>query len=219
MYELTIVLDYDGTVTEQDYLDQVALVFGDGGSAACVVEELAGTVGVNEVIEREYATVRAPLDDVVAWLIDNVRVRAGFAELVELAAERSWRLVVLSSGFHEFIEPILAREGLGHLEVYANSVEAHPDGWRTSFVDQAPCSTCDAACKRRRLHQITGDEMPGKARVVYVGDGHSDLCAAEACDVIFAVAGQELEGHLTRRDIVFKPFETLTSVVESLRAS
>lgn len=212
---LTIVLDYDGTVTEKDYLDEVAAVFGDAGAFAVQQQHLeGGRLTVNETIRREYALVRAPLAEVVAWLLENVRVRAGFAALVALAEERDWRIILLSSGFREFIEPILDREGAAQLEVYANTIEPLPTGWRVRFADDEPCPACDVPCKRRRLQ-----ETAGRGRVAYVGDGHSDLCAAEACDLVFAVSGQRLAQHLADRGIDFRPFETLTAVADGLRAA
>ena len=41
-----------------------------------------------------------------------MRVRDGFREFVDLAREQGWRVVIVSSGFHELIEPILEREGV-----------------------------------------------------------------------------------------------------------
>jgi methionyl-tRNA synthetase len=37
----------------------------------------------DEALARSFATVRAPLDDVVGWLLASVRLRPGFGELVE----------------------------------------------------------------------------------------------------------------------------------------
>jgi len=77
-----------------------------------------------EVMEREFATPTAPVEEVVAFLCREVRIRPGFAELA--LAERP---LFLSSGFHEPIEPVPACEGV-ELELRANRIEARPDGRR-----------------------------------------------------------------------------------------
>ena len=101
---------------------------------------------LNEVISAEFATVTAPLDEVVAYVVEHARVRPGF---VELARER--HPLVVSSGFHELIEPVLEREGvLGEVELRANRVEARPDGWRVLFRDVETCPVCGEPCKRAR---------------------------------------------------------------------
>ena len=75
------------------------------------------------------ATITAPLDEAVAFLVAEAEVRAGFAALAD-----RFRPLVLSSGFHETIEPILAREGV-EVDLIANRVDARPDGWRVLWRD------------------------------------------------------------------------------------
>ena len=62
-----------------------------------------------------------------------MRVRDGFQEFVELARDRGWRVVIVSSGFHELIEPILEREGV-EVELHANRVDPRTDGWRVELA-------------------------------------------------------------------------------------
>jgi 2-hydroxy-3-keto-5-methylthiopentenyl-1-phosphate phosphatase len=188
-----LVLDWDGTVTERDTLDLVLSEFGDAKIYERVEAELElGTMTLNEVIAAEFATVTAPLDEVVPWLLERVRIRPGFAELA-----RAHRPLVVSSGFHELIEPVLEREGLlDEVELRANSVEARPDGWRAHFLVAARCEACGEPCKRA--------DLPS-GEVVYAGDSHSDLCASLAADRVFATSN--LARWLEERQV---PFTRLT---------
>ena len=95
---MRLVLDWDGTVTERDTLDLVLQGFGDAEIYERVEGELErGTMTLNEVIAAEFATVTAPLGDVVPYVLEHARMRPGFAELA-----RARRPLVVSSGFHEF---------------------------------------------------------------------------------------------------------------------
>jgi 2-hydroxy-3-keto-5-methylthiopentenyl-1-phosphate phosphatase len=169
-----LVLDWDGTVTERDTLDLVLSEFGDAEVYERVEHELeAGRMTLNDVIAAEFATVTAPLEEVVAYVVEHAQVRPGFAEL---ARER--RPLVVSSGFRELIEPVLRREGvLDSVELRANSVEDRADGWRVQFRVAEICDTCGEPCKR-------ADLPPGD--VVYAGDSHSDYCASLAAGRVFA---------------------------------
>jgi 2-hydroxy-3-keto-5-methylthiopentenyl-1-phosphate phosphatase len=186
-----LVLDWDGTVTERDTLDLVLQEFGDAEIYERVEHELdAGTMTLNEVIAAEFATVTVPLEQAVAFVVEHARVRAGFAELA-----RAQRPLVVSSGFHELIEPVLEREGvLGAVELRANRVEARPDGWRIEFRVSETCEVCGEPCKRSDLPE--GD-------VVYAGDSHSDYCASLAADRVFATGN--LARWLERRGVAFTP--------------
>ena len=130
MTNRTVIVDFDGTITEEDLLDTIASEFGDPVVYREVEEALGGgTMPLREVITREFEPVTAPLDEVVRWEREHVRMRPGFRELVHAAKERGWRLHVVSSGFHELIEPILESAGV-EVELHANRVEPRPDGWR-----------------------------------------------------------------------------------------
>ena len=190
---MRLVLDFDGTVTERDTLDLVLERFGDAEVYLRAEAELdAGRMTLNEVISAEFATVTAPLEEVVAYVVEHARVRPGFAELA-----RARHPLVVSSGFHELIEPVLEREGvLDAVELRANRIDARPDGWRVRYRVAETCDVCGEPCKR-------GDLPAGE--VAYAGDGHSDYCAALAADRVYATGS--LAEFLDRRGV---PYEALT---------
>jgi 2-hydroxy-3-keto-5-methylthiopentenyl-1-phosphate phosphatase len=186
-----LVLDFDGTVTERDTLDIVLERFGNAEVYERAEAELdARRMTLNEVISAEFATVTAPLDEVVAYVVEQAQVRPGFAELA-----RARHPLVVSSGFHELIEPVLEREGvLDAVELRANRVDARPDGWQVRYRVAETCEVCGEPCKR-------GDLPAGE--VAYAGDGHSDYCAALAADRVYATGS--LARYLDERGVAFEP--------------
>jgi 2-hydroxy-3-keto-5-methylthiopentenyl-1-phosphate phosphatase len=206
----TLVLDFDGTVTEKDLLDVVASTFGDPEVYREVEDALqAGELPLQEVITREFRPVTKPVGEVIEWATENVQVRPGLGELVELAGERGWQVVVISSGFHELIEPILAREGV-EVELHANRLDPRPDGWIVLWNYDDSCEACGESCKRSTMERLVRG-----SHVVYVGDGYSDRCAAEAADRVFAIRG--LAHYLDERGIPYEPFQDFHDVASALR--
>jgi 2-hydroxy-3-keto-5-methylthiopentenyl-1-phosphate phosphatase len=200
------VLDFDGTITEVDLLQEISVRFGEPAVVSRVEGELAtGRITLREEITREFAPVRTPVAEVVAWVLDNVRVRSGFRELVELARGSGWPVLVLSSGFHELIEPVLAREEV-EVEVKANRLDARHDGWRVLWRDGTICEVCGQPCKRAAL--------PRAGELVYIGDGYSDRCAAQASDRVFATRG--LARYLDEEGIPYEPFRDFFEVARAL---
>jgi 2-hydroxy-3-keto-5-methylthiopentenyl-1-phosphate phosphatase len=183
-----LVLDFDGTITEVDLLDEMARTFGDPAVYRDVEEGLhGGTITLQECITREFRPVTVPIDEMVAWVHENTAIRPGLPELVADVERRDYGVRVLSSGFQEIIAPVLERLGIGHVEILANRLDPRPDGWRVIWRDESVCPVCGEACKRAGLP--TGE-------VVYVGDGISDRCAALRAERIFATRGlaQYLDG-------------------------
>jgi 2-hydroxy-3-keto-5-methylthiopentenyl-1-phosphate phosphatase len=205
----TLVVDFDGTVTEQDLLDTIASRFGDPEVYQEVDEGLdEGRLPLRDVITREFEPVRKPLGEVVEWELENVRIRPGFRELVALARERGWRFVIVSSGFHELIEPILEHEGVD-VELHANRVDPRPEGWRVLWQYDDTCESCGESCKRSIVQ-----ELGGHGEIVYVGDGYSDRCAAEASDRVFATKG--LARYLDERGVPYEPFVDFHDIARRL---
>jgi 2,3-diketo-5-methylthio-1-phosphopentane phosphatase len=208
--ERTLVVDFDGTVTKTDLLDTIASRFGDPVVYQEVDDGLdEGRLSLREVITREFRPVTRPLAEVVDWELENVELRPGFDELVELAEERGWRLVIVSSGFHELIEPILEREGLA-VEVHANRVDPRPDGWVVDWRYDESCESCGESCKRSIVRRFADG-----GEIVYIGDGYSDRCAAEASDEVFATRG--LARYLEERGVPYEPFDDFPEIAAKLR--
>jgi 2-hydroxy-3-keto-5-methylthiopentenyl-1-phosphate phosphatase len=197
---LPLVLDWDGTVTERDTLHMVIERYGDFAVFSALEEEVGGRMSLDEVIALEMATVTARIDEVVDWLLAEVRVRRGFAELVE----RHDPLIV-SAGFHETIDPILRREGVS-ARVVANHVTPDPSGWRSTFPDGPLCDVCGERCKRAAV--------AGLGAFAYAGDGVSDRCVSLAAERRFARAG--LADWLDDQGVGYEPFDDLYDIARAL---
>jgi 2-hydroxy-3-keto-5-methylthiopentenyl-1-phosphate phosphatase len=199
---MQVILDWDGTAAIEDTLIVALREFGDWDvylEAAAALKR--GEITLHEEIRRDVESIRTPLDEVQRWLVDNVELRPGFHELVELHPT-----TIVSSNFRQLIAPILAREGV-ELEVRANEVEWHPRGWRATFPTGDTCGTCGEPCKRAAMPESNG-------AVAYVGDGYSDRCAAQLADRIFARAG--LARYLDEHDVPYERFDDLHEVVAAL---
>lgn len=197
---MELVLDWDGTVTEVDTLHAAIGEFGDADVFRAMESEIGRRLTLREVIAVEMETITAPLEAVVAFLVETVSLRPGFAEIVE----RHDPLLV-SMGFHELIAPLLERDGI-EVRVVANRLDPRPAGWRAIFRPQAICDACGEPCKR--------SDVAGMSGVVYVGDGFSDRCVAQAASRVFARDG--LATYLARNGVPFEPFDDFVQLDHAL---
>ena len=189
-------------------MSQLAQVHATPGVAGYMAEVETGLDGgrlpLRDVITREFEPVTAPLEEVVAWALEEARIRPGFADFVRRAQAEGWGVHVVSSGFEELIRPLLEREGV-EVELHANRVDARSDGWSVEWRYPDDCDECGESCKRSLL-------PPGE--VVYVGDGYSDRCAALAADRVFATSG--LARYLTEQDAAFEAFSDFDDIAREL---
>ena len=200
---MTLILDWDGTVTVDDTLIVALREFGNWQvylEASAALRR--GEITLHEEIRRDAESITAPIDEVAGWLRENLELRPGFHDLAE-----AYRPLIVSSNFRQLIEPILEREGV-ELEVRANDVTWSPAGWRATFRNGDVCGTCGEPCKRA--------DLPADGEVVYVGDGYSDRCAAQAADRIFA--RDSLARYLDEQGVAYEPFDDLGDVARALAA-
>ncbi len=196
-----MILDWDGTAAVEDTLIVALHEFGDWEVYREAAEALRRQeITLHEEIARDASSIRTPLEEVQRWLVDNIELRPGFHELVE-----RYPTTIVSSNFRQLIEPVLERERL-ELEVRANEVAWHPEGWRATFRNGDDCGTCGEPCKRP---DVSGDE-----HVIYVGDGYSDRCAAEVADRVFA--RRSLARYLDERGVAYEPFEDFHEIDRAL---
>jgi 2-hydroxy-3-keto-5-methylthiopentenyl-1-phosphate phosphatase len=195
-----LVLDWDGTVTEGDTLHAAIEEFGEVDVFREMEDEIGRRLTLQEVIAVEMATISAPLEKVVAHLLETIPLRPGFAELVARLDP-----LVVSMGFHELIAPLLERDGI-EVRVVANRLDPQPDGWKTVFRPQAICDVCGEPCKRSDIAALDG--------FVYVGDGFSDRCVAQAASRVFARDG--LATFLSEKGVAFELFDDFYDVAGAL---
>ena len=193
------VVDWDGTVTVRDSLVAAVHALGDGSIYDASLQERFASYG--EALAAEVATLTCSAEELAAWAVETVEIRAGFHEFVE-----RYEPLIVSSGLPQIIQPVLEREGLTHLEVRANDAEPRPEGWVVRFRHEGVCPVCGDKCKRRSLP----DERP----LVFVGDGWSDRCASLDADRVFARTG--LAEYLTEQGVPYEPYDTFFDVAAAL---
>ena len=201
---MQLVIDWDGTVTVADTMDMVVRKFGDAAlvdrySDAFIDDSGPLPVTLEHVVSSELATIKAPIEEVVPWLLEHIELRAGFAELV-----KRHRPLVLSSNVGGLIEPVLAHFGI-EVDLVANElISADGSGWKIRFGG-ATCPICGENCKRQHLP---------RGELVYVGNGYSDRCPAQAATRVFARSG--LARFLDKVGTPYEPFSDFHQIAAAL---
>jgi 2,3-diketo-5-methylthio-1-phosphopentane phosphatase len=206
-----IVVDFDGTITRDDMLVDMCRRHAPDVLDEVEADLKAGHVTLRECIRREFEAITGDHDEIIGLAVARSKVRAGFADFVRAAEVAGDRVVVVSAGFREVIQPVLEREGVGQLEIVGNSVAFGRDRTEVRFLHgDGTCDVCGEECKRATVRDL----RDGYGSVVYVGDGYSDRCAAMDADVRFAT--RSLARFLEGSNVEFVAFDDFTSVADKL---
>ena len=184
MEKVLVVSDFDGTICTADV--------GDGLNARFAAPEwreidrayTRGEIGSRLAYPRVAALMQGiTREQMLAFALRQARIDPGFPAFVAFCRARGYDLKVISDGLDFYIEAVLERDGLTDIEFYANAVSfSAPDRIAVDFPHLnercAKCGTCKSALIERF--------RPDYDRILYIGDGHSDVCPSQRADRIFA---------------------------------
>lgn len=140
-------------------------------------------IGSREAYRRLEPYFRATRDEMLRYVIAHGSLDPNFTSFYRFCLSLGYDFIILSDGLDFYIDALLKKYGLEEIGYYANRVVFHDDGAITIEFPHRneTCGRC-GNCKRSILHGMRGKYK----EIVYIGDGHSDLCPAKDADTIFA---------------------------------
>jgi 2,3-diketo-5-methylthio-1-phosphopentane phosphatase len=215
-----VLSDFDATISVIDTGLAMINALSPEDAAEAWEDEWAwrrGEMSSRECLRRQWRLFRRTPEEALAF-VDGLELDEGFFELLALVRERGAGIAVLSDGLDFYLDRAFADWGIttcgddecvrstACLARYANAACLTAEGIEITFPHATECGQC-GNCKAAHLFRL----RPGFARVIYIGDGHSDLCAARYADVIFAKAA--LAEDCARAGRAFVAFERFGDVM------
>ena len=186
-----LIIDFDSTFTQVEGLDELAdLALENSPDRAKIVgairaltdQGMSGEINFSESLRRRLALLparREHLAPLVARL--QGKVSASIRRNQGFFRQFAGRVYVVSSGFREFIEPVVAEFGIDAAHVLANTFTYAADGRITGFDPANVLSRDGGKIAQLRLLDLAGP-------VYVLGDGYTDyqMRAAGLADRFYA---------------------------------
>ncbi|MFC1932479.1 MtnX-like HAD-IB family phosphatase [Chloroflexota bacterium] len=204
-----IQCDFDGTITEEDVSFTMLDAFADGDWRQLFRDYEEGKISVGRFNTAAFAMVKADRQSLLEIVKSKVKVRPGFHQLVAYCRRRGFRFVIVSNGLDFYIEKILRDIGLADIEVFAAKTQFHPEGLKVQYIGPDG-SHLDKDFKGAYVSSFLGEGY----RIIYAGNGTSDLLPARQCYHIFATGN--LLDHCKETKLDCTPFTNFHQVVEVL---
>lgn len=190
-----ILSDFDATITLIDTGLAMINSLSAEDAATAWEDEYAwrrGEISSIECLRRQWRLFRRTPEEVWAF-VDALEVDEEFFRLLALVRRRRAGIALLSDGLDFYMDRMFSRHGIRTcgddacvrssecLLRLSNAATVTAGGIQISFPYRDECEQC-GNCKAAHLFRL----RRGFERVIYIGDGHSDLCAARYADIIFA---------------------------------
>lgn len=177
----SILCDFDGTISADDVIDSLLSRYGRPGWESLEEAWRNGLIGSRECMQKQVGLLSLDRNQLDAHL-ESIGIDPDFPAFVAWVRMRGVPLRVVSDGLDYAIGHILARHGLDDLPVAANRLlQQGQEDWRLESpfqVENCSSGTCKCACADDARHH--------RRRVLLIGDGASDFCAAGHADFVFA---------------------------------
>lgn len=207
-----IFSDFDGTIARRDVGCNLFRHFSGGRTDEIVPLWKSGKLTTRECLVQEAAMCRAEPPEIDSFL-DQFELNAGFEEFARYCRERDVDLTIMSDGLDFYIQRILKRHQLDYLPVIANHGRMTEGTIKIEFPHKnTTCQRC-GSCKGERIREYRA-RQEREILAVFIGDGLSDICAAEEADIV--LAKKDLEDYCRMNNIDFVPYDDFHDVARYL---
>jgi 2,3-diketo-5-methylthio-1-phosphopentane phosphatase len=206
----TIFCDFDGTITEIDAVDQLLAQYATPQWREIEALWEKGLIGSRECLERQIDCVGHFTQGDMDKFVRQIGIDVSFLPFLGFVRARQIPFHIVSDGFDLIIRAILARWGLGDLPLFCNHMALSGDRLKASFPFGSPdCEKQSGVCKCRVMQNMAAGRP-----VIYIGDGHSDICASRKADLLFA-KGKLME-FCQDEGREFVPFENFEDIMTAI---
>jgi 2,3-diketo-5-methylthio-1-phosphopentane phosphatase len=208
--KIAIFSDFDNTISTHDVCVGIFDTFSWPNWRELEEKAIQCGRGSQSVLPMLLAPIRMPAHRLAEFILSQFEIDPFFLSFVKLCQERDWPLFVVSDGLDFYIKLLLGRAGLSYLNFRSNHLEIIEDKPSVEFpFADAACGRC-GNCKRSRVDAVKALGY----KIIYIGDGITDFCAAQSADLLFAK--DALLAYCQERDISCYPFSNFHDLQHSL---
>jgi len=209
-----IFCDFDGTITHSDNIVAMMRHYEPPGYLPILEAIVEGRKSIRQGVGEMFALLPSSMkEELTSFVVDNVRIRDGFAELLAFCKERDIPFYVTSGGIDFFVLPVLAPFDIDPSHIYCNSADF--SGPNIEILWPHACDAeCDNDCGMCKTRVIRRFPKENYFRIL-IGDSLTDYAGAQIADLVFA------RSHLARRckelHLPHHEYETFHDVIDVLR--
>ncbi|MDW5562137.1 MAG: HAD-IB family phosphatase [Methanomassiliicoccus sp.] len=207
---MSVLCDFDGTITLIDTAEYILdhHAAGDWRAVERLLEQ--GKVTIEQSMGMQFEMISISRDAMLTELDQVVVPRPGLDDLIEGCIAHDATFTITSAGMDFYIRHFMAAVGWSSVEIVAPEVTDEGHGVRFRFPPLR-----NPGASNFKEDKVLTERALGR-RVVYIGDGTSDLWAALSADLAFAVRGSRLDTMLGRKGRQHRTFTDLREVAGAL---
>lgn len=177
-----VMVDFDGTIADRDASYEILYRFAVGDWYSLERRAYAHEITIMEALGQQAGMVKVSMEEAEAFLKGRVKMRDGFTEFADWCRENDIYLEICSDGFDFTIDILLGHWGLNWIPYTSNRTVPSEIGTTIEFPHHRKGCPVNANCKCSHLERL----KEGADRVIFIGDGTTDVCVSRKADILFA---------------------------------
>jgi len=212
MKKVTIICDFDGTITKQDNIVAIMKKFAPPEWEKIKDDVLSEKISIRQGVGKMFSLLPSHYNyKIIEYILSTAEIREGFEQFVQYAKRESIPFYIVSGGMDFFVKP-LVKHLVNENVIFCNEADFSGDfieiKWPYSCDEN--CSNDCGCCKPSIIRKITTKED----YVVVIGDSITDLKAAQCADFVFA--RDLLLEKCMEYNLPHQPFDTFDDIIQHL---
>lgn len=203
-----VFCDFDGTITKKDTIDSFFEVYASDDWL--LVEKLWKDKKINskECLTRQLECINNFSEKYLYEFIDSIEIDDYFLDFIKIINDFNLAIYIISDGFRMFIKNVFKKYRINIHEIFSNDCYLKNGKIKALFpFNNKNCEVLAGMCKCNIIKDKSEDK-----KIIYIGDGRSDMCAAKHSNILFAKG--ELANYCINKKMDFINFENFRNIVD-----
>ncbi|AEF16284.1 MULTISPECIES: MtnX-like HAD-IB family phosphatase [Thermoanaerobacterium] len=205
-----VLVDFDGTITKEDTCYAMVKAFAKDGWQEIEKDWEEGKITTEECALETFKIMDMDEEKLKSLLL-TMEIDLYFKDFMEFCKDRGYKVIIASDGYDFNIRTVLDKYNID-MEYFSNKLDFRDGKIVASFNTSDDCDKC-GSCKLDILKKYKKENT----RIIYIGDGYSDICVSKYADLLFAKG--VLLKYCEDNGIPSIPFEDFKDIIEYLEKS
>jgi 2-hydroxy-3-keto-5-methylthiopentenyl-1-phosphate phosphatase len=206
-----IITDFDGVITDCDTLEILLQRFGTPEWLKIEQRLEQGLLTVDEAFQQQMGLLKVSLEEALTTLNNEVKIDITIYKCAKELLANGGQFTIASAGFYGIISNLLNGAIPEGIAIHANQVEVKDSHWK---VIPSPTPKLKGLCTHCKRYWVENAKKAGDF-VIYVGDGFTDRCPAEAADRVYARGS--LLTYRQKKGLPTYPFRDFEALLEDIK--
>lgn len=208
------LIDFDKTITNKDSTDELVRIYNEEEVLKNQKSFQNKEINIREYLTKMLGSLELTEKEFKRDIVKNIKVDVYFVDFLSFLELKEYEYRIVSAATCENINAILEYNNIfvDKNKIYSNNLIFEDNRLKVEFPYEKNCGFC-GICKKSILEKYKDMEY----KIIYIGDGSSDICAGEHADILFAKKGYGLEKYCIDENIKYYGYESFRDIMDELK--